>query len=282
MIKVKIFTVCCLTNALDNLSIEECYTIFHSLTDLNELNSCFDRIVSTEREAMWDNNLWPGDYDAVVRQDGYARIERNKGNWNLESHHEDNKWLSRRDKPLKSFNGNIFWLVAVLFVGDKYMGHVYFWKYPRINLTVRIQGIRTSVDNYINHHFKGVGKTLIDAIIRFSANRGYRFITVWDPVHAMPMVLRRYGFKTYNEDYEEFMNFNKELTCDCMERKGQTIHVHTEGEHKYKDYSDEEYCAPEIHCEFDTSDYIFDTFTMEKSDNITITSYTMENHLLIV
>ncbi len=282
MIKTKIFTVCGSINHLDDLPIEECYSIFHSLTDLDELNSCFNRIILHEMDMVSEHVKYSGGFNTVSREDTQARQARIWGNQDLKYYRKRNKLRIDKGQPLVTFDGNVFWLVAVLFVDNKYTGHVYLWKYPNINLAIRVQGIRTSVDNYLNGYFRGVGKTLIDAVIVFASNKGYRYTTVWDPVGAMPGILRGYGFDSYQENKEQFLDHNKDLTCDCMEREEYPLHVHTKGMRKYKGYTTEEYCSPEIHCEFHMADYVFDIQTMQRSNDVVIPTYVIEQHLLQV
>ena len=281
MIKVKIFTVCGSIGRFNNLPIEECYSIFYSLTDLDDINSCFDRIISHERSISKDRK-YLGNYDTVSIQDKEARKSRIEGNWELSYHIERNESRINKSQPPLIFDGNIFWLAAVLFVDNKYTGHVYVWKYPNIELAVRVQGIRTSIDNYIGGYFKGVGKTLIDAVITFTRNKGYRYVTVWDPVSIMPFVLHKYGFESYWDDKEKFLLHNKDLTCDCMEREEYPQHKHTKGMGQYKGYTTEEYYCSDIHCEFHMADYVFDIRTMQRSNNTIISVYVIEQYLLDV
>ncbi len=236
-------------HSLDHLSVDECYNIFHTLSNLDHLNSCFYKIILNEQKLSRERK-YPGYFNTVFCQDKTGNGKRHELNMSLEL----NDIMEYEDYKPREVDKSEIYAAVVLFVNNRYTGHVYIWQHPNVEFAVRVQGIRTSVANYKELYFRGVGKTLIDSIVTYATTKGYRYITVWDPIGAMPNILLKYGF---NRHY------------DCPDY---ILYTDT-------DYFDEtEYFYSNI---FHYADYIFDVSTMSKSPDVLIQNYIIEDYKYI-
>ena len=242
MTNIKIFTLVGDINSLDHLNINECYEIFHELNNLDHLNACLYRII--ENEWKLSKQLeYPGNFVTVHREDELMSRNRKRLTRITER---------RRNPPHKTD----IYCVAVLFVDEQYTGHVYLWPHPDMEYAIRVQGIRTSIKNYTQTYFKGVGKTLIDSIVEYSKTKGYRLVSVWSPIGAMPGILIKYGF---TEHGYLFKSKNKEEMFIAF------YGYKDEFGHYYKNI-------------FHPSDYIFLNLPMMRSPDISIVDYTIDEY----
>lgn len=85
----------------------------------------------------------------------------------------------------------------IAFYDKIYMGHVYSFDHDYINDekendTLYVQGIRTSVDNFLSkERIHGIGKYLIYAVVKSSKENIIRII---EPLDHMAKILERMGF----------------------------------------------------------------------------------------
>lgn len=80
---------------------------------------------------------------------------------------------------------------VMLLKGDRYIGHVYCWE---SNDILKMQGIRSSIENLLSKEVRGVAPLLVDQVIRFGKELGKSRIQVIEPIHKMPEILKSLGF----------------------------------------------------------------------------------------
>lgn len=87
----------------------------------------------------------------------------------------------------------------VLVKDGRYLGHVYSWLEGK---SLAVQGIRTSLINFIYRYFKldaeyGVAKYIIASTLSLAREKNLDLVIVIEPIKKMPEILTKLGFRVF-------------------------------------------------------------------------------------
>jgi hypothetical protein len=96
---------------------------------------------------------------------------------------------------------------VMLLDGDAYIGHVYVWASDD---TLKMQGIRSSINNLLTKQVRGVSTYLVDQVKAYAKDNGFKYVRVIEPIYRMPGILKDMGFKKIvpYDVYEDRSGYN--------------------------------------------------------------------------
>jgi hypothetical protein len=79
-----------------------------------------------------------------------------------------------------------------LFADAAYVGHVWVW--PSSAEELQMIGIRTSAENYVTKHHRGIGSKIIAGVLGYAKKHKFKSVRVISPIGPMPQILTNAGF----------------------------------------------------------------------------------------